>query len=147
MVKTRKRLSVVFLVMSRNSVAFFWKSSPPAHRGETKARDYHSPGYSDFFCCFFFDFCSPNLFSHRFPSKEPLQRRTWKSTGPQTAWHITLHTCTGRKRTRTASFPCWLLKRLALVSTYLVCLHQVFLQMSFCSEHGLFLPQDTANFI
>lgn len=67
MVKTRKKLSVVFLVMSRNSVAFFWKSSPPAHRGETKAQDYHSPGYSDFFWVFFFRFLFPQSVFSPFP--------------------------------------------------------------------------------
>lgn len=66
MVKTRKKLSVVFVVMSRNSVAFFWKSSPPAHRGETKARA--TPIFSGFFF-FFFVFYPPNPFSHRVPHR------------------------------------------------------------------------------
>lgn len=57
MVKTRKKLSVVFVVMSRNSVAFFWKSSPPAHRGETKAQA--TTIFSVFF--FFLSFSIPPI--------------------------------------------------------------------------------------
>ena len=133
--------------MSRNSVAFFWKSSPPAHRGETKAQGPSFPGLLRFFSFFFLVSISPIRFftvSHR--------RSLCRGEVGNPQFHrlrdITLH----RKETNMTSLVCMLASEEPSTSEQVnmflvVCLNQVFLQMSFCSEHGLFLPQDTANFL